>query len=353
MLPLTPLISKNLLKLLVLLLLTGFVNAQTVVSGTVVDENNSPLEGVTVSAETVEVVTNRSGKYSIKAPTDKEDIIVYFIFEGKEDFSKVIEKGSPARVSLDVRLSPTGTGVDLGEVVFQGKRNVAIGSVEISPQDIITQPTLTGSFTDILKTLPYVNSNTELSSQYMVRGGNYDENLVYLNGIEVYRPQLIRSGKQEGLNFLNPSMAAAVTFSPGGWEAKYGDKMSSSLDVIYKRPKEFSLESELSLMGANVTVGTATKDGKFSALVGGRYMNRNLILETLDGDTEFNPQSYDIQTSLTYDIGKKWKLNALGNFSRTLFEQEPHDRTTKFGTLQNPISLKVFYNGKEEYVFQT
>lgn len=241
----------------------------------------------------------------------------------------------------------------LDEVVFQGTRSQPIGNVEINAAEATLTPSLTGSFTDILKTLPYVSVNTELSSQYMVRGGNFDENLVYVNGIEVYRPQLIRSGQQEGLSFLNPEMSAAVSFSAGGWEAKYGDKMSSVLDVIYRNPREFELGAELSLMGGNITVGGSSANKKLSALVGARYLNRNLILNTLDEDTEFNPQSYDIQANLEYQFNDKWKMNFIGNFSNTLFEQVPNTRTTNFGTQQNPIQLQVFYDGKEEDRFQT
>lgn len=241
----------------------------------------------------------------------------------------------------------------LDEVIFQGTKSQPIGNIEIQASDAQFTPSLTGSFTDILKTLPYVSVNTELSSQYMVRGGNYDENLVYVNGIEVYRPQLIRSGQQEGLSFLNPDMAAAVSFSAGGWEAKYGDKMSSVLDVIYRTPKKFELGAELSLMGGNITAGHATKDGKLSALVGARYLNRNLILNTLDNDTEFNPQSYDIQANIEYQLNPKWELNFVGNFSSVLFEQVPNTRSTNFGTSENPINLTVFYDGKEEDRFQT
>lgn len=241
----------------------------------------------------------------------------------------------------------------LKEVVFQGTKSQPIGNIEIQTAEANLTPSLTGSFTDILKTLPYVSVNTELSSQYMVRGGNFDENLVYINGIEVYRPQLIRSGQQEGLSFLNPDMAAAVSFSAGGWEAKYGDRMSSVLDVIYRNPREFELGAELSLMGGNLTVGGATKDRKLTALVGARYLNRNLILNTLDEDTEFNPQSYDIQANLEYQFSEKWKMNFIGNFSNTLFESVPNTRTTNFGTSQNPIQLQVFYDGREEDRFRT
>lgn len=256
-------------------------------------------------------------------------------------------------VFFSISLLAQQDSIVLPEVIFQGARKQAIGNVEIRAEEAKMTPSLTGSFTDILKTLPYVSVNTELSSQYMVRGGNFDENLVYVNGIEVYRPMLIRSGQQEGLSFLNPEMAAAVSFSAGGWEAKYGDKMSSVLDVIYRNPKAFEMGGELSLMGGNLTVGGASQNQKLSALVGARYLNRNLILNTLNEDTEFNPQSYDIQANIEYQLNDKWKMNFIGNFSNTLYEQIPNTRITNFGTNQNPIQLQVFYDGKEEDRFQT
>lgn len=214
-------------------------------------------------------------------------------------------------------------------------------------------PSLTGGVTDLLKTLPFVNSNTELSSQYMVRGGNYDENLIYVNGIEVYKPQLIRSGEQEGLGFVNPAMTQFVNFSAGGWEAKYGDKMSSVLDIYYKRPTKFEGQLEASLMGGNLTLGGATKNKKLSAIVGARYQNRNLVLNTLDGDSDFNPAYYDIQTSINYAINPKWNINFLGTVSRSRFEMEPKNRDTYFGSLDNPMLLTVHYNGREDDRFAT
>ncbi|MDO5509140.1 MAG: TonB-dependent receptor plug domain-containing protein [Weeksellaceae bacterium] len=238
-------------------------------------------------------------------------------------------------------------------VSFQGQQSSSVDMTQIDTREILVTPTLTGSITDILKTLPYVSVNTELSSQYMVRGGNFDENLVYVNGIEVYRPMLIRAGQQEGLSFLNPQMAATVNFSAGGWEAKYGDRMSSVLDVVYQRPSGFGAGLDLTMMGGNFTVGHGTQDGKFSALLGMRYLNRNLILNTLNEDTEFNPQSYDIQASLHWELHPNWSVNFLGNLNNTLYEQVPNSRSTNFGTLQNPINLTVFYQGREEDRFLT
>ncbi|MRJ11329.1 TonB-dependent receptor [Ornithobacterium rhinotracheale] len=243
--------------------------------------------------------------------------------------------------------------VDLPEIVFQAEEKEKIYSENLDPEVVKNAPSLTGSFTDILKTLPYVSVNTELSSQYMVRGGNYDENLIYVNGIQIYKPQLIRNGAQEGLNFLNPNMVANVNFLPGGWEAQFGDAMSSVLDVIYRTPTQFELSSQLSLMGGNLTVGTLSKNKKFSALMGARYLNRNLLLKTQDEETEFKPSSYDIQASLQYKISPRWQVGFIGNFNNSLFKQTPHSRETNFGTIQRPIQLKVYYDGDEKDRYTT
>ncbi|MCK0200620.1 TonB-dependent siderophore receptor [Ornithobacterium rhinotracheale] len=243
--------------------------------------------------------------------------------------------------------------VNLPEIIFQAEEKEKIYSENLDPEVVKNAPSLTGSFTDILKTLPYVSVNTELSSQYMVRGGNYDENLIYVNGIQIYKPQLIRNGAQEGLNFLNPSMVANVNFLPGGWEAQFGDAMSSVLDVIYRTPTQFELSSQLSLMGGNLTLGTMSKNKKLSALVGARYLNRSLLLKTQEDETEFKPSSYDIQANVQYKISPKWQVGFIGNFNNSLFQQTPHSRETNFGTLQRPIQLKVYYAGNEKDRYMT
>lgn len=241
--------------------------------------------------------------------------------------------------------------INLDEIVFQSEQEEGIFNEEISIKNAINTPNLTGSLTDILKTLPYVSVNTELSSQYMVRGGNYDENLIYINGIEIYKPQLVRSGEQEGLSLLNPKMAAHVNFMAGGWEAQFGDKLSSALDVIYRSPVKKSLDLSASLLGGDITIGTPFKNG--SAIIGARYLNRNLILNTLDQDTEFNPESYDIQTFLNYKITPEFNISWLGNFNSNKFNQIPNSRTTHFGTLEKPILVSAYYQGNEQDKFQT
>lgn len=241
--------------------------------------------------------------------------------------------------------------IDLKEVIFQATEEEKSYQEEISYKVARQTPTLTGSITDVLKTLPYVSVNTELSSQYMVRGGNYDENLIYINGAEVFKSQLIRSGQQEGLSLVNPKMVALINFMPGGWEAQLGDKLSSVLDIIYKNPSEKFVEISGGFLGADVTAGLPFNKG--SLLVGGRYLNRNFILNTLGENTDFNPLSYDFQALLDYKISERLKISWFGNYNFNEFQSIPNSRQTQFGTLQKPISVNAYYQGREQDQFKS
>lgn len=239
---------------------------------------------------------------------------------------------------------------DIEEVVFQKK---AVGStndittVKISAKDAQNVASVSGGIEAIIKTLPSVNSNTELSSQYMVRGGNYDENLIYINDIEIYRPFLIRNSQQEGLSIINPDMVSTVNFSAGGFEPRYGDKMSSALNIYYREPEKFELSGEASLIGGRLTTGLASKNKKLTALFSGRYRNTNLVLNTLNEDTDFNPKYFDFQTYLNYHVSDKFTMSFIGYYSKNDYEMFPKERSVDFGSLQRPINLSVFYNGKE------
>lgn len=239
---------------------------------------------------------------------------------------------------------------DIEEVVFQkaAKKKVTdLTTTKISATEAQQVASLSGGIEGIIKTLPSVNSNTELSSQYMVRGGNYDENLIYINDIEIYRPFLIRNSLQEGMSIINPDMVSVVNFSPGGFEAKYGDKMSSALNIYYRQPEKFELSGEASLIGGRLTTGFASKNRKFSALFSGRYRNTNLVLNTLKEDTDFNPTYMDVQSYLNYQISPKWNVSFIGYYSKNDYEMIPKQKDVDFGTLQMPIKLQVYYNGKE------
>ena len=206
---------------------------------------------------------------------------------------------------------------------------------------------------NILKTLPGVNISNELSTQYSVRGGNFDENLVYVNEIEVYRPFLIRSGNQEGLSFVNTDLVQNVDFSAGGFQAKYGDKLSSVLDITYRNPYEFGIRTDLSLLGGSVAAETVSKNGKFSGIAGVRYRDNSLILNNLETEGNVEPIFADAQTYLTYRFSDKFHLNFLGNISLNKYNFQPENRQTNFGTIDEPVALLVFYDGQEEDQYQT
>ena len=181
--------------------------------------------------------------------------------------------------------------------------------------------------------MPGVHSNNELSSQYSVRGGNFDENIVYVNGIEIYRPQLIRTGQQEGLSFINPDMVGSVGFSSGGYPVEYGDKMSSVLDITYKKPEAFEGAVSGSFLGASASVGHSTK--RFSQLHGFRFKTNSTLLSTLDTEGEYKPLFFDYQTYLTYKINSRWDIAFLGNISSNNYKFIPQSRTTRYGSISS------------------
>ena len=206
---------------------------------------------------------------------------------------------------------------------------------------------------NLLKLLPGVSFNNELSTQYNVRGGNFDENLIYVNGIEVYRPFLIRSAQQEGFSFVNSSMVEQVEFSAGGFQAKYGDKLSSVLDITYKIPTSFSIEAEGSFLGASTTVETISKKKDFTTLTGVRYRNNSLFINGQQTETNVVPIFFDAQTYLTKQVANNFKLSFLGNVSINNYKNEPLARQTNFGTISEPRALIVFYEGQEQNRYET
>lgn len=261
----------------------------------------------------------------------------------------------PMLVFSQTKKRDTTRTTDIEEVVFQkkavGKTN-DLTTVKISAKDAQNVASISGGVEAILQSLPSVNVNTTLSSQYMVRGGNYDENLIYINDIEIYRPFLIRNSQQEGLSIINPDMVSVVNFSAGGFEPRYGDKMSSALNIYYREPEKTEVSGEASLIGGRLTAGLASKNQKLTALFSGRYRNTNLVLNTLNEDTDFNPVYYDFQTYLNYHLSDKFTMSFLGYYSKNDYEMVPKERSVDFGSLQRPINLSVFYNGKENDMYK-
>ncbi len=319
--------------------------------GVLLDESNTPIENATISANLNGTISNSNGFYILEIPAN-EDINV--------EFSHINHK--PVRVILNLKngqefeFNPV-LKIDVEQietVVITGtRRSVFEGVTTISPQIIRTIKGAQPGVENLLKTLPGVNITNELSTQYSVRGGNFDENLVYVNGIEVYRPFLVRSGQQEGLSFVNTDMVQDLQFSAGGFQAKYGDKLSSVLDITYRKPTEFGVRGDFSLLGGSVTAEGASKDNKFSALVGLRYRDNTLLVDAKETQTNYEPQFLDAQTYLNYKISPKFNLSFLGNITSNTYNYAPKTRQTNFGTLQNPIALLVFYEGQEQDAYST
>ena len=319
--------------------------------GVLLDELNNPIENATISANLNGTISNSNGFYILEIPSNKNINV---------EFSHINHK--PVRVIFNLRngqefeFNPV-LKIDIEQietVVITGtKRSVFEGVTTISPEIIRTIKGAQPGVENLLKTLPGVNISNELSTQYSVRGGNFDENLVYVNGIEVYRPFLVRSGQQEGLSFINTNMVQDVQFSAGGFQAKYGDKLSSVLDITYRKPTEFELLTDFSLLGASITAEGASKNNKFSTLVGLRYRDNTLLVDAKETQTNYEPQFLDAQTYMNYKVSTKFNLSFLGNITSNTYNYAPKTRQTNFGTLQNPIALLVFYEGQEQDAYST
>lgn len=336
------------MKKLILLLALMPVFAFSQINLKVLDEDGNAVANADVSYNNQNFTTDDKG--FVKVPIADSEQLLEVKKENFRGFSKNI-KTNPKIQNVNVLFVKATRETEIQEVVFQkkGKPKVTdLTSIEISAKEAQQVASLSGGVEGLLKTLPSVNSNTELSSQYMVRGGNYDENLIYINDIEIYRPFLIRNSLQEGMSIINPDMVQAINFSPGGFEAKYGDKMSSSLNIYYRQPTKFELSGEASLIGGRLSTGLASKNQKFTALLSGRYRNTNLVLNTLNEDTDFNPQYMDFQTYLNYKINDKWALSFIGYWSKNDYEMIPKVKEVDFGSLQTPLKLSVFYDGKED-----
>ena len=325
--------------------------AGVIVKGKVIDPENRPLEMVNVSIKgsALGVVTNHLGEFILPQVFGKS-IVVVFSFVGYETSEREISL--PENRSVVQILKPDLQQIK--EVVIEGRndRNTSNDLVTISPKLADRLPAMAGSVETLIKTLPGISNNNELSSQYSVRGGNFDENLVYVNGIEIIRPFLVKSGEQEGLSFINGDMVASIGFSSGGFNASYGDKMSSVLDITYKKPVTNSATAEIGAMEASVHFEGSAANGKFSHLTGIRYKNTAYLLGTLDKKGEYNPSFTDLQTWLNYAFNPRFSLGFLGNYASNTFQFIPETRLTKFGTLSSPYEFLVYFEGKERDKFE-
>tara|TARA_B110000238_G_scaffold120498_1_gene130522 strand:+ start:3440 stop:5887 length:2448 start_codon:yes stop_codon:yes gene_type:complete len=337
---------------LFLLLIPSFLVAQktTILKGTVKNNLKQGIEKVSIKYGKTGTVTNSDGTYQIRIPLD-EEITIIFSHVSYQKFTKkiTIKSRNVLRFSPILILKTE----KLKEIVVQDKRKQASGitSIDVQKTKNIIGPN--AGVENVLMTLPGVNNNNELSTQYNVRGGNFDENLVYVNGIEVYRPFLVRSGQQEGLSFINTNMVQNIDFSAGGFQAKYGDKLSSVLDITYRKPTETAVTIDASLLGASATFEGQFFDKKLNAITGIRYRDNSLFVNSKQIDINFRPRFTDIQTYLSYEFSEKFALNFLGNFSLNNYNYQPISRRTRFGTVVNPLELIVFYTGEEQNNYLT
>ena len=320
------------------------------VVGNVRDANDNPLDFVAVLVKNTlnGAITDEKGYYSLSV-SPGDSITLVFQCLGFHKAERVIPQLTQ---DMRVNVQLNHVSIDLGEVVvLADRRNVnSMESIDANRVKILPDPS-GGSIESIVVTYAGVSSSNELSSQYSVRGGSFDENIVYVNGLEVYRPLLIRSGEQEGLSFVNPNMTQNVQFSAGGFEARYGDKMSSVLDITYKQPKEPEGSVTAGFLGASAYVGSSA--GKLTQVTGIRYKTGRSLLGTLDTDAEYKPDFIDFQTYLTYKPTDRLEINFLGNISSNNYTYIPRSRNTSFGTMDNPRTFTVYFDGKERDAFQT
>ncbi|MDR1161117.1 MAG: TonB-dependent receptor [Tannerellaceae bacterium] len=336
--------------LFIVLSATCFGQSRIKITGNVRDADGNPLELVVVQVKNTMIgaVTNEKGFYTLSvAPSDSLTLV--FSCLGFNKAERIIPS---AQADMRLNVQMNYASLSLGEVSITAARrqintleNIDAGKVRLLPDPS------GGSIESLVVTHAGVSSTNELSSQYSVRGGSYDENIVYVNGLEVFRPLLIRSGQQEGLSFVNPDLTETVNFSAGGFEARYGDKMSSVLDITYKKPEKLEGSVSGSLLGANAYIGSAT--GKYTQVTGFRYKTGRSLLKTMDTDAEYDPNFIDLQTYMAYKLAPKWEVNFLGNLSVNNFKFTPHSRETKFGTISNAQNFTVFFDGKERDRFQT
>lgn len=331
---------------------SGSVWAQTArIKGVILNEENQPLEGVSITADALGTVSNVNGFYFLKVPANQK-IKVVFSFIGYKNSSVVVQLNP----NEDYEFNPVlNTRTEqIGEVVVVANRKKIVeGFVNVTPATLRLIPGANPGVENILKTLPGVYSNSDLSTQYAVRGGNYEENLVYVNEIEVYRPFLIRSGQQEGLSFTNTDLVQNIDFSAGGFQAKYGDKLSSVLDIAYKNPKKFAASADINRLGVNASVEQVSKNQKWSAVTGARYRDNSLLVNSMQTQANYKPAFTDIQTLINYKASLKWQWSFLGNIANNKYDFQPLSRVTRFGTLDEQKTLFIFYDGQERDRFTT
>ena len=317
--------------------------------GKVVDEEEHALELVTVSclAQGKVTMTNLKGEFSIDLQS-ADSVEVRFTMVGYGARKRVFRRPK-GKINVQIVMRPAA---EIQEITVTERRRQTSQTEQLDRKDLQQTPSASGNAVEeLIQQQAGVSTHNELSAQYNVRGGSFDENSVYINGIEVYRPLLISSGQQEGLSVINPDMVEKIGFSTGGFEAKYGDKMSSALDITYRRVKGFEASATASLLGASGYVGYG--NSSFSMSHSLRYKTNRYLLNSLETTGEYNPNFLDYQTYISYQPNKIWAIDFIGNISENHYNFTPEDRETSFGTLADAKSFKVYFDGQEKDIFRT
>ena len=342
--------SKYIIFIIVFLWAINLSAANLIVKGRVIDDANEPVVAATVkvAGTSTGTFTNTDGVYRLTIAERDTLELVYSCIGFEEVRRKLIEANGELTINVRLRQNTK----ELKEVEVTEIKRQMESMQTISPESYRMSPDATGGSVEaVIATMSGVSSSNELSSQYSVRGGTYDENSVYINGIEVYRPQLISSGQQEGLSIINPDLVGSVGFSTGGFSAEYADKMSSALDITYRQPEAFEGSVGVSLMGANLAIGQSS--GKFSQLHGLRFKRNNSLLSSMETKGEYDPTFFDYQTNLNLRIGEKWSMSFLGNIAVNNYKFKPQNRTTTFGTVNDAKQFTVYFDGHEKDRFET
>ena len=327
--------------------LSSFAQTFTL-KGKVTDDEGNALELATVSCleQAAVTMTNLQGEFKITLRS-ADSVVVKFSMVGFNPRTRVLRNPKNTQ-TIQIQLH----SMELSGVTITERRRQTEQMEQLDIQNIKGVPSASGNAVEeLIQQQAGVSTHNELSSQYNVRGGSFDENFVYINNVEVYRPLLIRSGQQEGLSIINPDMVEKVGFSSGGFAARYGDKMSSALDITYRRPKAFEATATASLLGASAFVGMSNK--KFSMSHGLRYKTNRYLLGSLETTGEYRPNQLDYQTYITYEPNKRWTLEFLGNISENHYNFKPKDRETSFGTMEDTKSFTVYFDGQEKDIFRT
>jgi len=342
---------KNFVLILFCLVSSYFFSQDAVITGLILDEENFPIKDANIQFDNKGTISDMNGYYKIEVPSEKNINVV---------FTHINHKRLQITVNLSkneiLEFNPVlSTNIEqISEVILNTTRREDLKSIQnISPAKLRDIKGVQPGIENILKTLPGVSINNEMSTQYSVRGGNFDENLVYVNGIEIYRPFLIRSGQQEGLSFVNSEMTDDIKFSSGGFEAIYGDKMSSVLDIKYKSPESNQYKINTSFLGGSFTSENVSKDKNISNILGLRYRDNSLLVNSKETNSNFKPSFFDLQNHLRLAINPRLSISTLTNFSLNRYNFKPLNRQTNFGTLDDPLALIIFYDGEEKDRYTT